>query len=263
MPSDFRRDTCEAKTLRRLTDWIWEAAPASSAHEPTIVLVPYAGGGAHSLIEWAEQLGPSARILTIQYPGRGARAREPSPGSVQAIVTAVSDALVEVCPGPLVFVGHSMGAIVAFELAWTLECRQRDVALLAVSSARPPHLGREDFHEIYELPTEELISALRASGGIPDDALAFPELLELMAPVLRHDFRLLSNYDYGPVRRRVKCPIVAMCGDSDRGVTPVQARSWAELTQALFDLQVFPGGHFFYREHLPKIARMLTTRLVS
>ncbi|MEU7425621.1 alpha/beta fold hydrolase [Streptomyces sp. NPDC040750] len=214
--------------------------------EATLVCLPHAGGSASFYYTWSEALSARYDVLAVQYPGRQDRHREPCLTDVGALAGALAEELAAAVPAdrPLVFFGHSMGAVVGFETIRHLERSgaSRPPDLFLASGRRAPALSRDD--GIHRLSDAALITELGRLGGTDTSVLDDPELAQLVLPAVRADFTAVETYtpEVGAV---VRCPVVALLGDSDPRVTPEQAAAWREHTTADFALRVFPGGHFY------------------
>ena len=222
--------------------WIRRFHPAPAA-KARLVCFPHAGGSASYFHPVSSALSPSVEVLAVQYPGRQDRRTDPLVDDLFVL----ADQLTEILgaePGPLAFFGHSMGAIVAFELARRLEAAGRPPAVLIVSGSRAPSAPRS---ATAPADDEALIEELTSLGGTDASLLRDPELLKLFLPALRSDYRALAAYrrpEGGPL----SCPIVAMVGDRDHQVPAAQVEAWAAETDAEFELRIYPGGHFYLAE---------------
>lgn len=143
---------------------------------------------------------------------------------------------------PVLF-GHSMGAVVAFEVAMRMErATGTGPARLVASGRCAPSLGRR---EHMHLSTDEaLIGRVRDLGGTDERLLENRDLLRTLLPALRNDFRAIDHYLALP-QSRLRCPITAFVGDADPTVTIAEVTDWREHTATAFDLHVFSGGHFY------------------
>lgn len=236
--------------LRRFTD----GAGTPSAR---VVCLPHAGGAASAYQGWARRLAPGTELLAVQYPGRQERLADPCSESMEETADAVSAALAALPPLPTVVYGHSMGSLVAYEAVRRLELRApwNLPVRLFVSGTAAPHRDRED------LPgpdDEALVAYTRRQNGAAEpsardaadvDPYAIPELRELLLPSLRADFGLLRAYRPARPPVRVGVPVTAFGGDRDAGCPPASLETWADLTTSEFTTRVFPGGHFYLREH--------------
>jgi surfactin synthase thioesterase subunit len=213
--------------------------PAAAAR---LYCFPHAGGAPGEYAFWGDELA-SAEVHANQLPGRGGRLDEPPLTTLSAARDAVV-AGVGFAP-PFVLFGHSLGAVLAFEVARVLEARGAGPACVVVSAARAPHVA-SPLAPISQLGDAALIEHL--AGG-PDsairDVLDDPELHELVLPALRADLALAETYRFagGPP---LGCPLVAFGGTGD-DVTPGELAAWERHTTAAFALQLFDGDHFYTR----------------
>ena len=241
--------------------WFRGNRPAAQG-APRLLCLPHAGGAAGWYDPLAVGLAPRVRMLAAQYPGRQDRHAEPCARSIGEL----ADRLFEVLDGdgderaadvPTVLFGHSMGGIVAFELARRLEAAGRMPALLIVSGRRAPSTHRE-----WTVPQDDegLIERLTSLGGTDAALLEYPEILELILPAVRADYRALGDYRR-PEGAALSCPIVAMIGDRDPEVTVAEAEAWATETSAGFDLRIYPGGHFYLAEQAAEVTAAIEAEL--
>jgi medium-chain acyl-[acyl-carrier-protein] hydrolase len=160
-------------------------------------------------------------------------------------VPAVAEALHAYLDVPFAFFGHSMGALVAFELARELRRRAWPGPMrLAVSGHQAPHRPDPD-PPVAHLPDAEFIEEMRTRyDGIPDEVLAEQELLKLVLPALRADVLVIESYVYAS-EPPLDCPLSCFGGEEDRQVRREDFEAWREQTRGPFRLRTFPGGHFF------------------
>jgi medium-chain acyl-[acyl-carrier-protein] hydrolase len=206
----------------------------------------YAGGGASVYRTWPASLPPAVEICAIQLPGRESRLVEEPYDELAPVVRALAEALSPLLETRFVCFGHSLGGLVAFELARLL----RRSALpqpdhLIVSGCVAPHLPDPE-PPIHALPHDEFVRALRRFEGTPRAVLENEELIELILPGLRADFALTERYVYEP-DAPLDVPITSFYGDADTAVTEAEAAAWRRETTREFALRRLPGGHFFLR----------------
>ena len=189
-------------------------------------------------------------VCAVQLPGRDSRYHEPLGTDLLRIVDDLAEALVHAPQTPsLVIFGHSMGAVMAFELARALVRRQRRPDLLIVSGRAAPHLHRAPTEHLHLLSDAAFIDMLQVRyGGIPDALLADAELMKIYLPILRADLQAVETYRYA-ARLADSWPLMAYGGIEDLGVGRTELNEWAQHTTGPFDMTMLPGSHFYYQTH--------------
>jgi medium-chain acyl-[acyl-carrier-protein] hydrolase len=221
---------------------------------------PYAGGNSFLFHNWNQHLPGSVEICTAQLPGRGIRSREPAFTALRPLLETLGPAIYPLLQEPFAFFGHSMGAIIAFELALYLRREYGLKPLHLFVSGRPAPQVPRDKALIYNLPHDEFMSELRRLDGTPLEALEHPELMQVMMPLLRADFALVDTYEYRP-KPPLECGITAYGGLQDQEVTRDDLAAWQSQTRSAFRLQMLPGGHFFIQKEPEILLRLLCSEL--
>lgn len=205
---------------------------------------PYAGGGPAVFGRWQTGLPDDLELWAAHFPGRGSRFREPPYNRLTSLVEILYQAIQPLLDRPFAFFGHSLGALVAFELARHLHrCKLPQPTTLFVSACSAPHI-RDPRPPIHDLPEGEFLETLRRLKGTPPEVLGQPETMALILPALRADFEVLETYLYAP-GNSLSCPIIAFGGLKDPWIGPERLQCWAMHTSSTFKLQFFPGDHFF------------------
>ena len=221
---------------------------------------PYAGGGLTAFRSWLDYLPHNVEVQVLEMPGREAQLRLPSFVRVEPLIRAIADAMKDYEDRPFAFFGHSMGALVSFELSRLLRrAEMTPPRALLVSGRRPPQLPIEP--PTYNLPEEEFVAELREMGGTPEEVLRHPELLTLLLPTLRSDFELCQTYSYTE-EPPFSFPITAFGGLNDKFVPREEMERWREQTTGSFQLRMFPGDHFFLHSSQALLLQMLSRDLV-
>jgi len=227
------------------------------AEEPmALICFPHAGGsaGVYRPLAAAAAGVLHAEVFGVQYPGRQDRSGEPVPETLHELADQIADVLEHWRPGrTLAFLGHSMGAVVAFETARRLAATRPPVALLASGRPAPSRIRETSAHLLGDNALAEELVRL---GGTEADVLEHPEMRALILPLVRADYRISETYRYRP-GPALECPVTVLTGDADP-LTPQQdARAWREHTRGTYRFVVLPGGHFFLFDHLPAAVRAL------
>jgi|SRR5215213_2450839 len=242
-----------------LTPWLPNSKLNARA-KLRLFCLPYAGGSALVYRDWQEHLPPGVELCPVQLPGRGRRLREPAFTHTRPLVRAIAEGLLPYLDVPFSFFGHSMGAMLGFELARHVRA-ERDVEPrhLFVSGRRAPQVPNSA-PPSYGLPPEQFMEALSQLNGTPPEVLAQPELMQMMMPLLRADFEVCDTYSYDPAPP-LSCPITAFGGLQDAGVKREHVEAWREQTTGAFAVRMLPGDHFFLQKEQASLLRLLSKEL--
>jgi medium-chain acyl-[acyl-carrier-protein] hydrolase len=241
--------------------WLMRLNPNPQARLRLFCL-PYSGAGASIFTHWAKVLSPAIEVCAVQLPGRESRLAEPPFTSLEALVAALAPVLQPYCDRPFAFFGHSMGALISFDLARLL---RREYGLLPVLLGVSGHRAAQlpDRHPpAHVLPDPELIAELRRLNGTPREVLDHLELLQLILPILRADFAVCETYAYTD-DRPLECPIAAFGGLQDNDVGREEIEAWCEQTSSAFSLRMLPGDHFFLNTARPLLLQVLARELAQ
>ena len=223
---------------------------------------PYAGVGASAFFPWVSELPGSIELQVVQLPGRETRIQEKPRNQIGAIVPFVAEAIRERVDRSYAFFGHSMGALIAFEVARHLRKAAFPGPVHLFASARRAPQCPDHFPEIHHLPDVEFLEALRRRwNGIPAAVLREPELLQLLLSSLRADVAVIENYSYLD-DQRLTCPISVFGGEDDSSIERNDLLSWSELSSGPFRLRMFPGNHFFIRTQCQEVVRAVIEDLL-
>ncbi|RNL78163.1 thioesterase II family protein [Halostreptopolyspora alba] len=210
----------------------------------TLLCVPFAGAGASFFHPWRALSADRWRVVPVELPGRERRILEtPYRNVVEAAKNEVDDIAASLGEGArIVLFGHSLGAVLAYELAHLLSTRDVHVERLVVSGSPGPWTQRE--RRATGLPDEEFLTRVEEFAGFRHDALDHPEMRELILPVLRADCEMHENYVPG-TDEPVSVPICSLRGRSDGLVSAKQAQEWRRATTGEFGYTEFPGDHMY------------------
>lgn len=221
---------------------------------------PYAGGAASVFRSWSEGLPADIEVCPIQLPGRGTRLMEPPFSRLPLLVESLTVALIPLLDRPFVFFGHSLGALVSFELARRLRANHRIGPVRLIASAGPaPQLPHRE-PPIHHLPENAFAAELRRLNGTPDELLNNSELMNIVMPSLRADFALYENYQYLS-EPPLDCPISTFGGLGDEKVNHRDLEAWRDQTNGSFSIRMFQGDHFFLKTTQPLVLQALSQEL--
>lgn len=215
--------------------------------ETVLYCLPHAGGSASVYRSWAGQLGTVA-VAPIQLPGRETRMRETPYTQMAPLLKELADAILDQQQGrgSYAVYGHSLGALIAFELVREIRRREGTAPVhLIVSGSSAPDLlaGNEGQPPIAEMTDDEVVGLLRRLGGTPEQILADHSVRRLILPPFRGDLTVRDTYDYKP-QPQLDVPITAIAATADPRASVAQMRGWARQTRRGFRMHLLPGGHF-------------------
>lgn len=193
---------------------------------------------------WHRALSPTIETHIVQLQGRGQHRAAPTAHGFSAVVNELADAVVPLLDLPFAFFGHSMGTLLAFELAQLLRKRAYDEPVhLFVSGRGAPHLPW-----ILPIPVdasdEEFKTQLRELNGTPSEIIDDPLVMRILLPVLRSDFTLCARYVFAPAMP-LRCPITVFGGSQDPTTPLDDLNAWREHTSGPVVVRLLPGDHFF------------------
>lgn len=211
---------------------------------------------------WPSGLGPKIELASLALPGRERRYAEPLERSIDELAQKIARFLEREPGPPFAFFGHSLGAMLAFEVARNLEREGLPGPVhFFASGARAPQLPDPN-QPLHVLGEAEFRRALRELGGTPREVLEHEELMGLLSPVLRADFEMLETYEYRP-GTPLSCPLTVFGGRFDEVVSLAELRAWEACSSVGSELVLFEGDHFFLAEHEPQLLAEIKTRLVG
>jgi medium-chain acyl-[acyl-carrier-protein] hydrolase len=221
----------------------------------------HAGGSAMVFRPWQKAMAPAIEVFLVQLPGRGGRAMEPLATRMPALADMTTTAVAAYIDRPFAFFGHSMGALLAFEVAQRLRARRGvEPVHLFISGRRGPE--RPPTPIIHTLSHDDLVERLQRLKGTPAEVLEHPELLELVVPIFRADVEVLETYEF-PSRPPLSCPVTAMGGLEDVDVKADDLEAWKQYSTGEFKLRMFAGDHFYLLQPGDQVVNTLKKDLMQ
>lgn len=245
-------------------------APTNAATSPWVVFpqrrpearlrlfcLPYAGAGASAYHAWGKGLASEIEVASIQLPGRETRLREARFNRLTPLVETLAEQIDPYLDKPYAVFGHSLGALIAFELCRALRRRGRTAPTqLLVSARRAPQLPETD-EPIHDLPQPAFVEIVQKRyNALPEVIRQDQELLDLFVPGLRADFEMLETYRYVE-EEPLTCAIVAIGGRNDPRVNIEGLALWRRQTTGPFWSTTFDGGHFYLQPQRDALLSLL------
>lgn len=222
--------------------------------------IPHAGGGASSFRPWLSAL-PGVAVSPVQLPGREARFRDQTFQRMEPLIAGLTDVVMASADGPFAVYGHSVGALIAFELVRELRRREAPAPVhLFVSGSPAPEVLDEILPADHEASDAEIVALLRRLGGTPDSLLADPALLELILPAIKADLTVRANYRYTP-EAPLDLPLTLLAADNDPRATAEGMDRWRDYTTGPFEQHNVGEGHFAVYENASLAQKYLSEAL--
>lgn len=244
-----------------LKPWIGYTKPNPRA-SLRLFCFPYSGGSASAFRSWEHSLPPDIEIVPIQLPGRENRMREKPFMHLTPLIQTLLDVLPPLLDKPFVLFGHSLGALICFELARQLQKQ---------GGPQPEHLfvsaHRAPQRPLLQLPLHlqsdtNMLQELRNLNGTSEAILQNKELMDLLMPLFRADFSIYETYTYEH-EEPLNCDITAFCGTRDTRVAREEMVSWRNQTDGHFILHTIPGEHFFIHTAQTQVLQRLSHEVVQ
>ena len=240
--------------------WFAPLKPNSEA-EVRLFCFPYAGGSSNIYREWPNHLPPNVEVWVAKLPGRENRLLEAAHKELAPLVEGCAQAIVPHLDKPFVFLGHSMGAILSFELSRLLRSGHGVEPAHLFVSARPAPQLPDPTRPTYNLPEPEFIEEVRRLNGTPREVLQDSELMRLILPLLRADFAVCQTYTYIP-SQPLGCPLTVLGGLQDADISREHLEAWRDQTRGPFSLRLLPGDHFFISASRSLVLRIVAQELL-
>lgn len=234
---------------------------ANPEADTRLFLFPYAGGGPAVFRKWSAKPLNHTEAWIAHYPGRGSRHSESPVKQITTLAERLSQAIQPLLDKPFALFGHSLGGLVAFELARYLrKGNLPQPTVLFVSACGAPHLP-DPHPPIHTLPGSEFTEALKELNGIPSELFHQSNVMELLVPILRADLEAIESYLYTPNEPPLNCTIIAFGGLDDPRVSRERLEGWISHTDSSFKSQYFPGDHFFINTARESIMASITAEI--
>lgn len=228
-----------------------------------LFLFPYAGGAALTYLSWKKYFPDWIELCPVELAGRGKRMGEPFYDSVDAALDDVFPKLqTGINDGPYAVYGHSMGTILGYEFIRRIRMNRLPEPVHAFFSGRYPPFIHCDSQN-YLLSDAEFVQCIHQFGSLSEQILTNRELMALILPIIRADYRMVELYRKTADGFALNCPITVLNGDADQNVTREKIKRWQECTWSTCTFHEFPGGHFFINPFKAQVAKIIEDTLAE
>ncbi len=240
--------------------WIVQPKPNGNA-KLRLFCFPYAGSSAVVTYKYfVDNLPEFVEVCPVELPGRGTRMGEKLIDNIEEILARITENIGSYLDKPFVFFGHSMGALISYELTKKVKdkynaCPQK----LYISAHKAPFLERGG-PIMHKLERESFVNELKKMNGIANELLEHTELMDLMIPIIKNDYAVCENYTYQG-KEKINVPITAFGGRYDKDIHENDLIKWAEVTNHDFNHYLIEGGHFFITKEKENFIKLFTNIL--
>jgi surfactin synthase thioesterase subunit len=256
--TDIRRSTRPACNGRPLSP----LQVGGSDARARLYCLPHAGGAAGTFRSWRQHLSPDIEICAVEYPGHGSRLGEPLLHTIEEVAHSVADVVATGSSLPYALFGHSMGSLVAFETCQVLAARRAEMPRLLIASGHRAPWAPRSTPPMGQASHAEFIAHLCELGATPPEVFRSPDLLELVLPILRADFRACETYRPRD-RPKLHINIAAYGGLGDADTSRDELLGWQRETSGDCVVRMFPGDHFFVNDCAGRVVATLERDLVE
>lgn len=246
---------------KNLGKWLCSVNRNENA-ERNLIIFPHAGGNAMYYLPMEKYIIESCKLMIVNLPGRDVRADVPMYRSLRKLAQDFTDENASVFNSgtPYTIMGHSMGAVIAYETASYIEEKNyHKPEALVVSGEVSPKDAEKSFSNVSD-NEKAIMEYLISLGGMSEQMLETDEFLEYYLPIIISDFKACRNYKYVD-RPKLSVPVHVFYGESDNSNEPLLYANWQNYTSNICTLTGFEGGHFFIQDSIAEVCGRLTALL--
>ncbi len=220
-----------------------------------LICFPYAGGNAGTYVNWVKNIPSTVELIAIEPPGRAVRMLEQPFDDMNTLIGDLLPHYQHLIDRPYIVFGHSLGGRMAYDIS--LKCQLLGLRLpshFIASASRAPHIVKQR-KNIYDLPDPQFLDKLRGFNGTSEDILSNKELMDLLMPMLRADFKIADMYLTDP--KPLDVPFSVWGGQEDHEISKLDLESWADCCAREVEMEYLPGGHLFVDSHAAGVLERL------
>lgn len=225
--------------------------------------IPYAGGSASVYTSWKKAFLPDIELIPIELAGKGSRFNQPLYENIEQAVSDILSILQsKLDSSPYALFGHSMGALLVFEVLHALKEQNAPMPITTFFSGKnPPHIAPTTNR--HKLEGKAFWEEVRSMGGTPAELMTSTELMDIFTPILKRDFKLVETYAPNLNRELITTPVTVLYGTKDDTVSVDRMTEWSRHTIEDIRFATFDGGHFFIQEHEQAVISLVNQTLLS
>ena len=217
--------------------------------------IPFSGGNAYSYSEFRKYLPGNIELYNLELPGRGKRIKEPLLYTIESMSEDLLLQMEGQLHTPFAIFGHSLGALLGFSLCRLMALRGLTLpGILFLSGQVPASMTGTRY--MTDMSDESFIHMIREMGGTPNELLSDRQFLQFYLPIIRADFRAVSEYIYLPSSQLPNIPFVILLGLKE-DIEEQAAVAWQTETSGKTTIHWFEGGHFFIFHQTEPVCRLI------
>lgn len=225
--------------------------------------IPYAGGMSNIYYPWKHKVN-NCEIMPIILKGREKRVNEGFYKNVDEAAIDIKEQIISQLNDHEDFAifGHSMGALLAYEVYYKLADENKFPKIIFLSARRTPSLILKPEAKISGLPFKEIKQKLLEHGGMSENFFEIPELIRLFMPVIRADYKIMEEYHFVQHEKKVGCKVVILGGNQD-DISQTELIRWNDLLEYKSSIHMVDGNHFFVVNRMSEVLKVINEELNS
>ncbi|MEK3791128.1 alpha/beta fold hydrolase [Paenibacillus sp. FSL R7-0204] len=210
-----------------------------------IFCLPYAGGMAEIYYPWLNVLPEEFELVAVQYPGHVPGTGDELYTCLNSLAEEIANEISAFSDKKYIIFGHSMGALIAYEVTKRLAGKKvRQPEHLFIAARTPPNLPVVA-PMIHKMSDSEIIQIARAFNALPEEVLQNEDILQMIIPTLKADFEMIGTWKHDHNAPPLNVPLCAFTGMFDSLGVPEQMKEWSNYTSNSFRMITMPEKHYF------------------